>query len=152
MTDINDINDIILGFPISFLYSSIYIFFIVFLYFIYKYLTNKKEIKGETNNNDLLEIQEVDFNKTLQDFELKSIDERSEKFYSGLIEILRDILESFWNKNISKMTFEEIQTLDLDKSLKDIIKSIYYKEYVKQIEDSKEIRFKFINKIKELIK
>jgi hypothetical protein len=50
------------------------------------------------------------------------------------------------------MTFEEISKLNLDNGLKDIIKSIYYKEYVKQIEDSKEIRVSLINKIKELIK
>jgi len=50
------------------------------------------------------------------------------------------------------MTFDEIQKLELDNSLKNIIKSIYYKEYVKKIDDSREIRMNFIYKIKELIK
>lgn len=152
MTDIYDIKDIILGFPIDFIYSSIYILFIFILYFIYKYLINKKDSKIEIINDIIVKKQEIDFNKILQEFELKFIDKNSEKFYSWLLEILRDILESFWNKNISKMTFEEISKLNLDNGLKDIIKSIYYKEYVKQIEDSKEIRVSLINKIKELIK
>jgi len=152
MTDIYDIKDIILGFPINFIYSSIYIIFIFILYFIYKYLTNKKDKKIEINNDNLIEKQEIDFNKILQDFESQFINGSSEKFYSGLLEILRDILEDLWNKNISKMTFDEIQKLELDNSLKNVIKSIYYKEYVKKIEDSREIRMSFINKIKELIK
>lgn len=152
MTDIYDIKDIILGFPIDFIYSSIYILFIFILYFIYKYLINKKDSKIEIINDIIVKKQEIDFNKILQEFELKFIDKNSEKFYSWLLEILRDILESFWNKNISKMTFEEISKINLDNDLKDIIKSIYYKEYVKQIEDSKEIRLSLINKIKELIK
>lgn len=152
MTDIYDIKDIILGFPINFIYTSIYILFIFIIYFIYKYLINKKDDKIIVNNEEKFEKEEIDFNKILQDYELKSIDEDSEKFYSGLIEILRDILESFWNKNISKMTFEEIQKLNLDENLKNLIKSIYYKEYVKKIEDNREIRKNYIEKIKKLIK
>jgi len=93
MTDIYDIKDIILGFPINFIYSIIYIVFISILYFIYKYLTNKKDKKIEINNDNLIEKQEIDFNKILQDFESQFIDGSSEKFYSGLLEILRDILE-----------------------------------------------------------
>ena len=116
------------------------------------FISQKKDKKIEINNDNLIEKQEIDFNKILQDFESQFINGSSEKFYSGLLEILRDILEDLWNKNISKMTFDEIQKLELDNSLKNVIKSIYYKEYVKKIEDSREIRMSFINKIKELIK
>jgi hypothetical protein len=82
MTDIYDIKDIILGFPIDFIYSSIYILFIFILYFIYKYLINKKDSKIEIINDIIVKKQEIDFNKILQEFELKFIDKNSEKFYS----------------------------------------------------------------------
>jgi len=50
------------------------------------------------------------------------------------------------------MTFEEINNLKLDDSLKNMIKSIYYKEYTKKIDDNDDIRRTFIKNIKKLIK
>jgi len=50
------------------------------------------------------------------------------------------------------MTLEEINALNLDNDSKSLIKSIYFKEYMKEIEDSMEIRLKFIDNISKLIK
>jgi hypothetical protein len=50
------------------------------------------------------------------------------------------------------MTFEEINNLNISEKLKDLIKSIYYKEYMKEVDDSLEIRKKYINEIKKIIK
>jgi predicted AlkP superfamily phosphohydrolase/phosphomutase len=50
------------------------------------------------------------------------------------------------------MTFKEINNLELSNDLKDLIKSIYYKEYMKEIDDNNETRKKFIEDIKKIIK
>jgi hypothetical protein len=38
------------------------------------------------------------------------------------------------------MTYSQINKLDIDNNLKNLIKSIYYKEYKENIEDSLELR------------
>jgi hypothetical protein len=50
------------------------------------------------------------------------------------------------------MTFKEISNLDLSNDLKNLVKSIYYKEYMKDIDDNNEIRKKMIEDIKKIIK
>jgi hypothetical protein len=50
------------------------------------------------------------------------------------------------------MTFEEINDLDLDKSIKSLVMKIYYKEYSKNIEDSSEFRYKVLKEIRKIIK
>jgi len=150
MTDIYDIKSILLGFPINIIYSLIFIILLIILYIIYYMIINKKVEKIKEKPIKIKE--EKDFNLILLDFEKNNLSLASDRFYSALIEILRDILEYKWNKNISKMTFEEINNLKLDDSLKNMIKSIYYKEYTKKIDDNDKIRLTFIKNIKKLIK
>jgi hypothetical protein len=49
------------------------------------------------------------------------------------------------------MTFKEINNLELSSDLKDLIKSIYYKEYMKEIDDNEEIRKNLIADIGKMI-
>jgi hypothetical protein len=49
------------------------------------------------------------------------------------------------------MTFKEINNLELSNDLKDLIKSIYYKEYMKEIDDNNEIRKNLIADIGKMI-
>jgi len=150
MKDIYDIKDILLGFPINFVYSTILIVFILILFIVYKYI-----LKQSKDLNIYKEIPKKiikkDFKKILINFENSFLEKDKGVFYSGLIEILREILEEKWNKNISKMTLGEINSLDITEENKLLIKSIYFKEYMKEIEDNKEIRLNFINNISKLI-
>jgi len=50
------------------------------------------------------------------------------------------------------MTFEEINMLKIKQNLKDLIKNIYFKEYMRKIEDNTEIRKNLISETKKLIK
>jgi len=150
MKDIYDIKDVLLGFPINFVYSIIIIIFILILFIVYKYIlkqSNDLNIYKETPK----EVIKKDFKKILRDFENSFLEKDKSIFYSNLIEILREILEEKWNKNISKMTLDEISSLNITEENKLLIKSIYFKEYMKEIEDNKDIRLKFINNISKLI-
>jgi hypothetical protein len=55
-------------------------------------------------------------------------------------------------KDISKLTLSEIKKLKLNSKLIDLISSIYYKEYAKNIDDDLEFRKKIILEIKKIIK
>jgi len=151
MTDIYDIKDILLWFPININYSLVYIIFLIFLYFLWKYLNNNKQEKIE----EIVEVEEKvenkDFNKILEEIEKKYINIEKNIFYMKLSEFLRDLLEFKWYKDISKMTYKEISRLDLDKNIKNIIKNIYFKEYKKEIIDSEKQRKEIINDIKKII-
>ncbi len=153
MTDIYDIKSIILWNFINIYYSILYIIFVIILYFIFKKFFVKKKFK-KPHPNPLLQEREKDFDfeKKLKDFEKIFLNKNSEIFYSKLIEILKEILQNSWIKNISKMTFEEINNLKIKQNLKDLIKQIYYKEYKLKIKDSEEIRKNLISEVKKLIK
>ena len=50
------------------------------------------------------------------------------------------------------MTFEEINTLDIENDLKNLIKDIYFKEYTKNVhDDTVEYRKELILKVKKII-
>lgn len=153
MEDIYDIKDIFLWFSININYSITFILFLVILFLIYKYLLNKNTNKIVIEEKIIKKEEEIkDFNIILNDFKKKYIEEDEKVFYSKLLYILRWILEQDWNKNISKMTFSEINDLDLDNKLKELIKNLYYKEYIEKIEDDKELRNSYIKEIKKIIK
>lgn len=153
INDIYEIKDISLGYFINIEHTIIYILFLIFLIFIFKkLLSNNKVIE---NDNKVIEkqiIKKVDFNKIISDFQSNYLNENQTIFYSKLMEILKEILESKWIKNISKMTFSEINNLKIDNNIKLLIKNIYYKEYSKNIFDNEQIRIEYIENIKELIK
>ncbi len=152
MNDIYDIKDILLSFPINITYSLIYLIFLLILFFIYKNFIEKN------NDGEIIEIKseiikpKKDYYKILEKFKKDYLNQKENIFYSKLLYILRDILEFKWENNISKMTLKEINNLDLNINLKNLIKSIYYKEYMRDINDNNEIREKFIEDIKKIIK
>lgn len=144
-----EINKIILWFPIDIINSIIFIIFVILFYFIWKYF-NKNKIYKQPEKKIFKE--KVDFKKIISDFEKNNISNSPEIFYSKLLEIIKEILEQAWVKNISKMTFEEINMLKIKQNLKDLIKNIYFKEYMRKIEDNTEIRKNLISETKKLIK
>jgi len=148
MNDIYDIKDIFIGFPINIFYSLLFISFLIILLVFYKNILEKKN--KQINKVNIIK-EKVDFSLIILDFEKEYLELKSSIFYAKLLEILRKILEEKWNNNISKMTFKQINNLNLDDSLKNMIKSIYYKEYTEKIEDNKKIRLDFIKEIKKLI-
>jgi len=152
MTDIYDIKDVFLWLPINVLYSLIYILFIIVLHFIYKNILSKYVNKENNEKEEVIIEREIDFNKMISDFKEKNINSDKEIFYSWLIKILKEILKNNYKKDISKMTFEEISILNIDNNLKELIKNIYFKEYKKTIEDNRESREEYIEKVKSLIK
>ena len=50
------------------------------------------------------------------------------------------------------MTFSEINDLTISQNIKNIIKSIYFKEYMKDFDDNDQIREQIIIDIKKIIK
>jgi len=151
MTDIYDIKDVLLSFPINITYSLVYLIFLLILYFIYKNLINKNDEKIIELTNEVIRPKK-NYYEILEDFKKDYLDKNEKIFYSKLLYILREILEYKWERNISKMTFKQISNLDLSNDLKNLVKSIYYKEYMKDIDDNKEIREKLIEDIKKIIK
>ena len=151
MTDIYDIKDVLLSFPINITYSLVYLIFLLILYFIYKNIINKNDEKIIESVREIIKPKK-DYLDILENFNKNYLDKNEKIFYSKLLYILREILENKWEKNISKMTFKQINNLDLSNNLKNLVKSIYYKEYMKDIEDNKEIRKKLIEDIKKIIK
>ena len=147
------IKDLSLGYFINFESSLIYILFAIFILFFFNKILSSKEDDIEIINTRVEnKIQKRNFDKIILDFEKKYLNENHSIFYSKLIEILRDILETKWIKNISKMTFSQINNLQLDEQIKLLLKNIYYKEYSKNIIDNEQIRLEYISKTKELIK
>jgi hypothetical protein len=153
MNNINDIKPIMLWIPINIEYSLIFVIFIVILYFVYKYLVN---FKPKEVVNKIPDIENLDYmqqyKKDLNNLEKNYLEISKEIFYSKLSKILRWILELKGQKNISKMTLEEIDKLNINNKLKEVIQNIYFKEYAKEIKDSIEIRKNLIQEVKKLIK
>jgi len=153
MKDIYDIKPLESLFPINIVYSLIFVFFIIFLYLIYYILNKDFNKKQETFNKINFErkISREEFFTVINKFEEKYLSKNSEIFYSKLIEILKEILKQKTKKDISKLTFNEINKLNLDKNLTNLIKNIYFKEYAKNIEDSEEVRKELVERVREVI-
>lgn len=154
MEDIYDIKGILLWIPINYMYSIVFTLFLLILFIIYKYILSKnnanlRESINFANNENFIK---KDFYKILNDFENIYLKETENIFYSKLLYIFREILEYNWEKNISKMTLEEINKLKLNNNIKSLIKNLYYKEYMEKIKDNNEIRKQFIEDIKKIIK
>jgi hypothetical protein len=92
MTDIYDIKDVLLSFPINITYSLVYLIFLLILYFIYKNIN--KIIKPAAPSLPLGEIERgIDYYDILENFKKDYLDENEKIFYSKLLYILREILE-----------------------------------------------------------
>lgn len=151
MNDIYDIKDTLLWFPIDIINTIVFIVFIIASLFILKLLlkkqekiTIKQEIKVEKIEKNYIEI--------LNQFEKEYLDSNKDIFYSKLIEITREILENKQNKNITKMTYTEINKLNLNTDIKNLIKEIYFKEYQEYITDDNPIyRKQLIDNVRKLM-
>jgi len=119
--------------------------FIIILILINNYFFKKSKKQEEKIVIKKVILKEkTDYNKLLNEIEKRYIDSDPEVFYSHISEIIRLILDEKEKKNISNMTFDEINRLNINIKIKDLIKKIYFKEYAKDIDDNKNIRTQFI--------
>lgn len=152
MNDIYDIKSTFLWLPINITNTLIFLLFIIILYYLLK-LLNKKEEKIEIKPVIIEEkVVTKNYVDILNEFEKKYIDSLKDIFYSKLIEILKEIIQEKITKDISKMTFEEINKLDIDDLIKNLIKDIYFKEYMEYvIQDNYEYRKELIDKVRDYL-
>lgn len=148
MTDIYDIKANILWFPIDIFYSFLYIVFCIIIFLSLKYMLDKKTKLEDIDflKEDLKE--KIDYLKLLLEIDPNI---KKEEFYSKISLILRDFLEEKLQKPVSKMTFKEIKDLYLERHIEDMIWSIYFSEFKKEIEDSLEFREKILDEVKDLL-
>lgn len=152
MNDIYDIKDTLFWLPINVTNTLIFIIFIIILFFMVKILFKKEEQIEEIVEQKIEKKEKRNYLDILNEFEKDYIDSKSDVFFSKLLEIIREILDVKENKNISKMTFEEINFLKIDNDLKKLIKDIYFKEYSKYVfDDNSDYRKDLISKVKEII-
>lgn len=153
MNDIYDIKSTFLWFPINITNTLIFLWFIIILYYLLKSLNKKEEIleiKSEVIEEKVIKKNYMDL---LIEFEKKYIDSNKDLFYSKLIEILKEIIKENISKDISKMTFEEINNLNIDNLIKNLIQEIYFKEYMEYVtEDTQVYRKELIEKVLLIIK
>jgi len=149
MNDIYDIKNTLLGFPINMIYSLIFISTIIVIIVLIRYFLKREPKEKIVKEVMKKQKEQKNYEELLMTFEKEYITYKSDIFYSKLIEILREILEDKENKNISKMTFSEINFLNIDDDLKKLIKDIYYKEYTRLITgDNANYRKGLIDKVR----
>lgn len=152
MNDIYDIKENLLGLPIDITNSLIFIIFLIGIYIFLKIFFKKEEKEEKIEEKPILKVEYKDYNNILNQFVSEYLDSKSHIFYSGLIVILREILEEKENKNISKMTFDEINILNIDDSIKNLIKDVYFNEYMEYLsQDSIDYRSKLVANVRGLI-
>lgn len=123
--------------------SFFYIFLWIFLYFFIKNIFKKYFSKKEK-----LEIQKnekIDFLEKLEKISEKNF---LNEFFSLYLQFLE---EKIWKKEISKMTFSELQKIDFSKNMKNFYKKIYFLKYKNEILEEKEI-FILKEEFKEILK
>lgn len=123
--------------------SFFYIFLWIFLYFFIKYIFKKYFSKKEK-----LEIQKnekIDFLEKLEKISEKNF---LNEFFSLYLQFLE---EKIWKKEISKMTFSELQKIDFSKNMKNFYKKIYFLKYKNEILEEKEISI-LKEEFKEILK
>jgi len=150
----NDIFWVVVHSPINYIISFILIIFFIIVYFYFFHeekIESKEEVKKEKPKKRQIK-QEKDFNIIIKNIEENHLEDPKDFFYKELSYILKEILEEKWYKKIWTMTFDEINNIKIWDELKNLIKQLYYKEYSKFINDNLEIRKKYINEIKKLIK
>ncbi len=149
MTDIFDIKNNLLGYPINIYYSLAYILIFFILFFLLKkFLQKDKKDEFITKKQ---EEKKINFIEVLDLIKDKYLDEKKEIFYFKLWEFIRWFLEKKYSKNISKLTYKELQNLQIDENEKDIFWKIYFKEFMKSFEDSKEKRLNIIEDVRKII-
>jgi len=132
--------------PFNLFYTTIFIIIWLVVYWLL-FIKNKNT---QTTKQEYKNIYQPNFNKEIKDL-TKNINLPAEIFYKKLNKILKDIIYFKSWKNVSNLTYQEIEKLDLDDMFKDLLKSTYFKEYAPSIEDNPDIRKKYINNLKILI-
>ena len=132
--------------PFNLFYTTIFIIIWLFVYWVL-FIKNKNT---QTTKQEYKNIYQPNFNKEIEDLN-QNINLPAEIFYKKLNKILKDIIYFKSWKNVSNLTYQEIEKLDLDDMFKDLLKSTYFKEYAPLIEDNPDIRKKYINNLKILI-
>lgn len=148
MTDIFDIKDFFLWDGFSYINTLIILVVFIWLVSFFVFVKNKKnKIK-----NDFIEQKEneiLDFKAMLWIFEEKYYYLDSINFLKEINHIFRLFLEQEkWYKNFSKLTLEEIISLDLQKDHISFLKDLYFKEYREQFLDQDEKKEIFTNLLK----
>lgn len=148
MTDIFDIKEFFLWWAFSYINTIIVIVFFVWLIFSIIFIKNKKsKIK-----NDFIEQKEsdiFDFKSMLKLFEEKYYYLDSKDFLKEINHIFRLYLEQEkWYDWFSKMTLDQIVSLELDKEYISFFKDLYFKEYREQFLEQDEKKAIFDNLLK----
>ena len=117
-----------------------------FLYF----LLNKKPTTNHQPNQPTTLPTIIDFSKPIKELE-NSLMIDSNTFYAKIANLLKLIIQDKFNLNVQALTLEEIEKLPIEEDLKDILASVYYKEFTKPINDDIEKRKKYINQIKVIL-
>lgn len=132
--------------PFNLFYTTIFIIIWLVVYWLL-FIKNKNT---QTTKQEYKNIYQPNFNKEIEDLN-QNINLPTEIFYKKLNKILKDIIYFKSWKNVSNLTYQEIEKLDLDDMFKDLLKSTYFKEYAPLIEDNPDIRKKYINNLKILV-
>lgn len=123
--------------------SFFYIFLWIFLYFFIKYIFKKYFSKNK--NLEIQKNEKIDFLEKLEKISEKNF---LNEFFSLYLQFLE---EKIWKKEISKMTFSELQKIDFFKNMKNFYKKIYFLKYKNEILEEKEISI-LKEEFKEILK
>lgn len=123
--------------------SFFYIFLWIFLYFFIKYIFKKYFSKNK--NLEIQKNEKIDFLEKLEKISEKNF---LNEFFSLYLQFLE---EKIWKKEISKMTFSELQKIDFSKNMKNFYKKIYFLKYKNKILEEKEISI-LKEEFKEILK
>ncbi len=141
-----DIKPLILWNMINYTYT-IFLVLIWIVVYVLIFFRNK--------NSVIIERQDIDTNKINIENLIKELENnleiKKDIFYKQFNYLLKIIIQQKFNKDITTLTYNEIEKLKIDEMLKDFLKATYFKEYKKNIEDSNDIRKNYIVKIKNLI-
>lgn len=123
--------------------SFFYIFLWILLYFFIKYIFKKYFSKNK--NLEIQKNEKIDFLEKLEKISEKNF---LNEFFSLYLQFLE---EKIWKKEISKMTFSELQKIDFSKNMKNFYKKIYFLKYKNEILEEKEISI-LKEEFKEILK
>ncbi len=155
-TNNTDIRNIKGDLPISFLeYYKYILIFIIFagigLLYLFFSIDNKQEEKTlvSTPKKEKIIESNINYSKWLEDIEKYYIEKSKEKFYTEIGSFFKKYIKESKHINLDNKTFQESQN-ELDPTLKEIWKNIYYPEYNTH-KDSLIERKNLINQLKKLI-
>ena len=142
MTDIFPIKSLVNPYPIALIPTIFAIILWVLIFFLIN--KNKKQIKNTKQETIKPTLKKIKLNceQILN----------SDNFYKEIEKVLRDYLQIQWIKKSHSLSFKEIEQLKIDETLKDILKSVYFKQYKLRIEDNQQNKKKICELAKNLIK